>query len=467
MLSAGLVKNRTGISYLKNHQIQLIDLKRGDCGMKINVARDGKLLILTIDGRVDAFGAKQLQSTIEQQTTPEIAAMVFDLKDVNYISSAGLRVIMLANKRMKRNEGLVILCRVGRFCRDVMDMAGFLPFLPVFDTLEEAVACGLQNIREKEHLQNWDRLEKLDLPRGKATIIPASSEKGEALVTGDIKDVLYSRVTREKLFSKTFSEAEFSIGLGALGDAVEDYYTMMGEMMTIGGTMVWLPTDGNDTPDFLIPRADTGRVRVRTGFNVSLNGVFNELIYFESGAPRGVSLGEIYKELFRLASVRRPDYKGALGLAACAQMPAVYGSGILKSPVVEFTPADGRMITEDGNVEHWMESDKEPRHTGVTGLICGIGISLQADLSAFDQDILNRIFYLHPANTGGKNQMLHNHGVFFSLQSFPGRAVNLEKQIDQVVEQGDFIDMRHLLDASTIERALIGVSYLQDLREDR
>jgi len=247
---------------------------------------------------------------------------------------------------------------------------------------------------------------------------------------------------------------------------VDDYYPVMGEMMTIGGTMVWLPTDGNDTPDFLIPKADTGRVKVRTGFNVSLNGKPNELLYFVSDQPQGVSLGEIYGALFRLASLRRPDYKGALGLAICAEMPAVFGSGILKSPIREFAPANGKMVTDSENMTQWFESDKEPRHSGVTGLICGIGISLQADLSLFDQEILNRIFYLHPANTGGKNQMLHNHGVFFSLQPFPDKAVNLENQIKQVVDQGDFIDMRHLLDASTIKRGLIGISYLQGLKQD-
>jgi anti-anti-sigma factor len=434
--------------------------------IKIVAAGDGKLLILTLEGRVDAFAAKNLQNTIEQQMKPDIAAVVFDLKGVSYISSAGLRIIMLVSRRMRKGEGAVALCHVGQFCRDVMDTAGFLHFLPVFDTLEQAVDYGLQSIREKEYLQNWEQLEKVELSCGQATIIPVSSEKGEALVTGDIKDVLYSRVTKEGLFSKTFSEAEYSIGLGALGDAVDDYYTVMGEMMTIGGTMVWLPTDGNDTPDFLIPKADTGRVRVRTGFNVSLNGKFNELFYFVGNNPQGVSLEEIYGELFRLARIRRPDYKGALGLAAIVQMPTVFGSGILKSPIIKFAPDNGRMVTDSENLEQWMESDKKPRHTEVTGLICGIGISLQADLSAFDQDILNRIFYLHPANTGGKNQMLHNHGVFFSPQPFPDKAVNLEKQINQVVDQGDFIDMRHLLDASTVKRGLIGVSYLQGLRQD-
>ncbi len=434
--------------------------------MKIDARRDGKLLLLTLAGRVDAFAAKNLQDTLNEEIKPPVAAVVFNFKEVGYISSAGLRIIILAAKKMRQTEGSVALCHVGRFCRDVMDTAGFLLFLPLFATLEQAVAYSRQCIREKEQLENWGELQKINLPCGRATIIPVSSEKGGALVTGDIKDVLYSRVAREKLFSKTFSETEYSIGLGALGDAVDDFYTVMGEMMTIGGTMVWLPTDGNDTPDFLIPKADTGKVKVQTGFNVSLNGIFNELLYFESNSPRGVSLGELYRELFRWASGGRPDYKGALGLAICARMPAVFGSGILKSPVCELAPANGKMITDSENVEHWMESDLNPRHTGVTALICGIGISLEADLSVFDRDILNRIFYLHPANTGGKDQMLHNHGVLFSPQPFPHKAVNLEKQINRVVDEGDFLDMRHLLDASTIEKGLIGISYLQTLKQE-
>jgi hypothetical protein len=54
---------------------------------------------------------------------------------------------------------------------------------------------------------------------------------------GDVKDVLYSRVSVDHLCSKKFSETEYSIGLGGLGNQLEDTSRIMGEMMTIGGTM--------------------------------------------------------------------------------------------------------------------------------------------------------------------------------------------------------------------------------------
>jgi hypothetical protein len=186
----------------------------------------------------------------------------------------------------------------------------------------------------------------------------------------------------------------------------------MGEMMTIGGTMVWLPTDGYDTPDFLIPQKDTGQVTLRTGFNVSICGDFNELMFLQSTRPEGISIASIYQVLFKLARERRADFRGALGLAMRAQMVSVYGSGIKKSPTADRAPADGEMVTHPAHSEEWFDFDAVPRHSDVTGLICGVGIDLKTDLSSYDQEQLNRVFYLNPANMGANDQMLHNHAWF-------------------------------------------------------
>lgn len=74
--------------------------------------------------------------------------------------------------------------------------------------------------------------------------------------------MLYARLGEEDIRSRRFSKTEYSIGLGALGMSVNDCMPFLGEMITIGGTMVWLPTDGNDTPDFLIPKRDTGDITI-------------------------------------------------------------------------------------------------------------------------------------------------------------------------------------------------------------
>ena len=434
--------------------------------MRVDTKLDGRRLDIALQGRMDAYACIEAQKILDPAVTVDVMAAVADMAGVDYLSSAGLRLLLAISRKLRQNGGVLAVAGARDYCRKVMDLAGFANTFPMFETAEAARAFCDQALQERQSLDHWDRLECLDLEGGRVRILPGSTDPCAAEILGDVKDVLYARVTPAHLCSKRFSETEYSIGLGGLGDRLEDYFPLMGEMITIGGTMVWLPTDGHDTPDFLIPKSDKGQVTLYTGFNVTLAGGFNELLMYESRDPAGVTIARLYRDLFTSARKRRPDFKGVLALGLCAQMAEVYGSGIKKSPICEFTPANGEMVTHPSNVKDWFDFDAVPRQTRVTALICGIGADLTADLSAYDQDQLNRVFYLNPANTGDREEMLHNHAVIFNEQPLADRAVSLEREINTVVDNGEFLDMRHLLDRSTVTRAFLGVSYIQAFRSD-
>jgi hypothetical protein len=277
---------------------------------------------------------------------------------------------------------------------------------------------------------------------------------------------LHADLGENEIASKTFSETEYSIGCGALGDELEDYYPIMGEMITIGGTMVWLPTDGNDTPDFLIPRRASGAVTIRTGFNACVAGGFDEYFLINSVDPKGIPIDQLYRTIFDSAKKRRANYRGVVGLAGRAEFSEVFGAGIRKSPISRFKPENGETILHPSNINNWFSGDQVPRLRNVTGLLCGIGVDLTSDLSTFDPAHVDRAFYRHPDNTAGKPHLLHNHSVFFTKQSFPETMVNLAGEIQSVVENGDFKDMRHLLDQSRVTKAFLGLSYTQQIRSD-
>jgi hypothetical protein len=149
-----------------------------------------------------------------------------------------------------------------------------------------------------------------------------------------------------------------------------------------------------------------------------------------------------------------------------AEIDEAFGAGITKSPLLSNRPANGKMITDASNYDEWFESDKSPRNQGTTALICGAGEDLTADLSAIDQDRLRRMFYINPANKGAQNEVLHNHAVFFRNAPPPGGTRDMDVEMRRVVDAGEFVDMRHLLDQTTITRALIAVNYVQEVRED-
>ncbi|MCX7020291.1 MAG: STAS domain-containing protein [bacterium] len=431
----------------------------------IESIQDG-ITILRLEGRFDAFEAKSFMDTIRSKSSDLPMSIVLDMSVVNYLSSGGLRAILTLYKSQRERGMAFALACLQPYCGQVLRIAGFADTLNVFETQQDAVAHCRNLMHDKIMAEQWDNLSTYDIEHGRVRIIPGSDQPGAIEVMGHVNDVLFSRITPAHLCSKRFSETEFSIGLGGLGDRVKDYIGIMGEMITIGGTMVWLPTDGHDTPDYLIPRADHGEVTLRTGFNVSVAGGFNKFFHYKSADAEGITIGELYRNLFNYARQFHPEFKGALALAIRAQMPAVFGAGIKHSPIAENAPGDGGMITAPQHFTEWFESDSAPRHENVTGLIVGMGIDLTGTLSHYDEKQLGAVFYINPAQKQSQKQMLHNHVVLFNRQPFTDHPVNLDWEIRRVVDDGDFIDMRHLLDNSRLNEALVGVNFVQQFRPD-
>jgi len=408
--------------------------------------------IAHLSGRLDARGTQEVQEPLLD--LEDNKTVIVELKEVSYLSSAGVRLFLTLHKALHSRERRLLLCNLQPYCAEVLRISGLTEVLNIQPDLETAIAL----VSPTE--------DAFETECGRFVFHPGSHEKGVVEVLGNIEDVLASRVTKDLVRFKKFSAKEYSIGLGGLGASPEEVLPLMGEMMTIGGTMVWLPTDGNDTPDFLVPQQDSDDVVIHTGFNVSLAGRFNEYAEFESSDSNGATLSELYRSIFDLARERRPDYRGAIGIAMRAEMGNVHGSGVVRSPVSSNAPANGKWITDSSNFRDWFEFDDSPRLKEVTGLICGVGLDLDADLSVFDRAQLGATFYINPANKESSREMLHNHGVFFSPQPLGEKPRTLESEIQRVVEYGDFIDMRHMLDKTTIVWGLIGILYIQDFRPD-
>jgi anti-anti-sigma factor len=418
----------------------------------ISSERVGSVSLLRLQGRLDAHGADLAEPAF--QAIDYKSAVVVDLGGVPYLSSAGIRLFVALQKNLQSQGGKLVLAEVLPYCRDVLKISG----LDQFFTIEETVT--------RAFLELGERTAAFSRAAGRFVYHHGVEQAGSIEVLGHIGNVLASRITPDLMVGKKFSAKEYSIGLGALGPSDDDVLPLLGEMITIGGTMVWLPTDGNDTPDFLVPRQDSDSVLIRTGFNVSLAGDFNDYVEFEAASERGATLSEVYESLMAIARERRPDFRGAIGLAMRAEVGELYGCGVVKSPIATNAPENGKLITDPENYEKWFEYDQTPRLRDVSALICGIGVDLSADLSVFDVDYLNSAFYINPGNQDSTGLKLHNHGVCFQPFPLGEKPWSLEREIQSIVTEGEFVDMRHLFDRTTIQWALIGVVYVEDFRPD-
>lgn len=88
-----------------------------------------KELTVEVIGRLDAVSSPSLEAAINESIT-EITSLIFDFKKLDYISSAGLRVLLIMYKKMQV-FGTMKLVNVSPEVMEILSMTGFLDFITI------------------------------------------------------------------------------------------------------------------------------------------------------------------------------------------------------------------------------------------------------------------------------------------------------------------------------------------------
>ena len=97
--------------------------------MEINKVIQDNNCTIALEGRLDTLTSPQLEEALKE-VPEEITELVLDLKDLEYVSSAGLRVFLNAQKSMI-NKGTMVLKNVSEEIMEVLDMTGFTQILTI------------------------------------------------------------------------------------------------------------------------------------------------------------------------------------------------------------------------------------------------------------------------------------------------------------------------------------------------
>ena len=97
--------------------------------MTIEIKKNKEEIILEINGRLDAVTAPSLDNTISENLL-EVKSLILDFKNLEYISSAGLRVLLSAQKKMQQIGSMKII-NVCELVMEVFEMTGFADILTI------------------------------------------------------------------------------------------------------------------------------------------------------------------------------------------------------------------------------------------------------------------------------------------------------------------------------------------------
>jgi anti-sigma B factor antagonist len=107
--------------------------------MDISEDRKADAVILALSGKLDATTAKTFEDRILGVINSGTQRLVVDLSQLDYVSSSGLRVFILAAKRLQTVDGKIVLCSMKDHVRQVFDLAGFSSMLSIYGSRDEAI----------------------------------------------------------------------------------------------------------------------------------------------------------------------------------------------------------------------------------------------------------------------------------------------------------------------------------------
>ena len=108
--------------------------------MEITEASENNVPVLRLSGRLDGPAAPGLEKKVMEVIVSGATRLVFDCSGVEYASSAGLRVFLVAARQLQSRGGRCSFAALTPGLREVFTVSGFLDILDVHDTVAQAAA---------------------------------------------------------------------------------------------------------------------------------------------------------------------------------------------------------------------------------------------------------------------------------------------------------------------------------------
>ena len=366
--------------------------------MEIRRSGEGRTVHVAVSGKMDAYWSDALSRELESCLADGARDITLDMGAVSFISSAGLRVLLIYLKQMKAVKGSLQFINPSEKVRSIFDLSGLTHLLSA------AMGGGtteatLPNAPLPDHTGMYVSVPLRDVEPGTVVEhLPAPSDM----------PMEYPQVR--------YPSATMGFGIGAFGDASSDVAQQFGEYLAAAGITVCVPTDGRNHPDYMIEDGVfVPVISVHDGIVVRAD--FSRQLNFEASEHyRGIPLSSL--ALLALRESETP----AVAALVIAESASLIGASRKRAPIRDHN-AFGVPDVRD----HFSFTT-EPSFERSTVVVCGL----------FSAQPSPRLRPLDPdARCHG-----HAHAAVFSHRPLP----------DGVIDSGEFI--RALFDFSTVHAVL-------------
>ncbi len=106
--------------------------------MQLTAIEDGAISVVAFEGNLDTNTSPEAEAFLDDLLQKGIQKLVIDFQKLEYVSSAGLRVLLGLAKKMSGSGGEIRLCGLNKTVREVFDVSGFSTLMKIVDNRSEA-----------------------------------------------------------------------------------------------------------------------------------------------------------------------------------------------------------------------------------------------------------------------------------------------------------------------------------------
>jgi len=380
-----------------------------------------KVLELMLTGRLDAHSSAVLSEQLEEDIRAGNYDICLNLEKINYISSAGIRVLVKYYKQLKAVSGNLIISRISDEAKSVLEMVG------LHDLLSNKISIQPIERTDEEVFSNNGMKYARSLLQKEGTL------KGHFY--GNPTKLHSSGFTAEEVRKEQFSLNKYGIGFGAFGHNFEDCSNRFGEFIAIGDSLAYLPSDGSNTPDYTVK---TGKLipEINMLYGIIFEGKFNDLYYFKPESEFGtITFSNLINDISGFSKFDTAAY------VMIAETSGIIGASFVKPP----TKLDsGYSPFRFPEIRDYMNFTTEPEFKNMLTVTVGISVKDPPDNY---KGILRPLSDKH--NIWG-----HFHSAIFSFHPTGKKDIKLNETIALLFETDKIQHIVHLIND---ERYITGI----------
>lgn len=389
--------------------------------------------ILEISGRIDGITSVELKRAVDLAAGNDKRHLVFDFSQVSYMSSAGLRIVLLAHKTMKQIGGELTLVSVPQLVMDVLRVSGMAGFLAIFSDFQEL-------LRLQQPIEKKEEPEPVLFNGINFKILKISARRGELFAIGSPEKLESAAYESHDVVAADPARARFGVGLAALGNDYADFSQLFGESVIIGRHFFSYPAVNRPTVDYSFFSPDASEpYNFLYGFG--LNGDYATVLNFDEK--------EKFPDLSTLVDIAAKFAETRIfGIVIMATSGGILGMNLRKPPILE-NQTSANSIFDAEMFPGWINFSVDGEDVNKTIVGCGIAMKAGADKS-------------------GKSGLLpmegraHLHAVVFENGLWNNNIMNFGDELNRVVTTFEPQRVLHLLPESKFRKGYIGIINLEE-----